>query len=100
MPKCGLTLPPEADPATQKLFRAFVREGRIVTMPARYAKRRTLLDHVARLFEPGVRFPEKAVNQTLLQVYDDHAELRRLLVDEEFLTREDGVYWRSGGAVI
>lgn len=33
-------------------------------------------------------------------VYDDHAALRRYLVDEELLSRTpDGTYWRSGGTV-
>jgi hypothetical protein len=31
-------------------------------------------------------------------VYADTAALRRYLVDEEFLTRDHGVYWRSGGS--
>jgi hypothetical protein len=34
----------------------------------------------------------------MLQLFHpDFAALRRYLVDEGFLTREDGVYWRSGG---
>jgi hypothetical protein len=95
----GLAMPPDADPETEKLFRAFVRDGRIVAMPAKYSRRRVLLDYVARLFEPGVRYPEKDVNDTLSLVYDDFAELRRFLVDEGFMTREYAVYWRSGGTV-
>jgi hypothetical protein len=92
-------MPPDADPETEKLFRAFVRDGRIVAMPAKYSRRHALLDHVARLFEPGVRYPEKTVNDMLSPVYDDFAELRRFLVDEGFMTREYSVYWRSGGTV-
>ena len=30
---------------------------------------------------------------------DDHGVLRRYLVDEGFLSRQAGVYWRSGGTV-
>jgi hypothetical protein len=75
---------------------AFWRDGRIVTMPARQARRRALLDH----FEPGVRYPEHAVDDTLKRVIDDHCALRRYLVDEELLARTpDGTYWRSGGQV-
>jgi hypothetical protein len=33
----------------------------------------------------------------LRQFHDDVAALRRYLVDEEFLDREAGEYWRSGG---
>jgi hypothetical protein len=31
--------------------------------------------------------------------YDDYVALRRYLVDEGFLAREGGIYWRSGGTV-
>ena len=35
----------------------------------------------------------------LQRFHPDHAALRRYLVDDQFLTREDGRYWRSGGTV-
>lgn len=36
----------------------------------------------------------------MLQMYHpDHAALRRYLVDEGFMTRADGVYWRTGGRI-
>jgi hypothetical protein len=31
--------------------------------------------------------------------YDDYATIRRYLVDEDLLARENNVYWRSGGYV-
>ena len=95
----SLELPPKAGLETQKLFRAFVQDGRIVALPAKYGRRTQLLDHVSQLFEPGVQYPEPAVNAILLQVYDDQAELRRLLVDAGFVARERGIYWRIGGTV-
>jgi hypothetical protein len=78
---------------------AFVRDGRITAMPARPAKRRLLLDCVAQAFEPGHRYPEAAVDDVLKALCDDHVALRRYLVDEGFLSRQAGVYWRSGGTV-
>jgi hypothetical protein len=36
----------------------------------------------------------------LRSFHDDVAALRRYLVDSGFLSREDGVYWRSGGTVL
>ncbi|MEV0203527.1 DUF2087 domain-containing protein [Nonomuraea sp. NPDC050691] len=36
---------------------------------------------------------------TLRAFHDDYAALRRYLVDEGLLSREDNVYWRSGGPV-
>jgi hypothetical protein len=58
-----------------------------------------LLAEVAQAFEPGVRYPERAVNQVLAAIYPDFAALRRCLVDEEFMDRAGGEYWRIGGPV-
>jgi hypothetical protein len=81
-------------------LRRYVRDGRLAVMPAKRAARLLLLDQVAQAFEPGRRYSELAVNDILKSVYDDHATLRRYLVDEELLSRTpDGTYWRSGGTV-
>jgi hypothetical protein len=81
-------------------LRPFVRDGRISALPAKHALRLLLLDRVAQAFEPGRRYPERAVNEILKALYDDHAALRRYLVDEQLLSRTpDGTYWRSGGTV-
>ncbi len=77
----------------------FIKDGRLVTMPTKLGKLRLVLDHIARDFEPGRRYAEPEVNEVLQSYHDDHAALRRYLVDEGFLTREGGVYWRSGGSV-
>jgi hypothetical protein len=82
------------------VLRAFLDDdGRLHTIPARRSKRLVVLDHLAQLFEPGERFEETEVNRRLRGVHDDVAALRRLLVDDGFLTRDRGVYWRSGGSV-
>lgn len=76
-----------------------MKDGRITTMPAKRSKRLVLLDYVAGLFEVGVHYTELEVNSTLRPVFDDYVALRRYLVDEGFLARADGEYWRSGGTV-
>jgi ADP-ribose pyrophosphatase YjhB (NUDIX family) len=91
--------PLSADPATDAVLRAFTRDGRIVSFPVQRSRRRLLLEHVAAVFEPGVRYPEKEVNATLRAWYADYAALRRYLVDEALLDRADGLYWRIGGPV-
>jgi hypothetical protein len=69
-------------------------------MPARQSRRRLLLDEIAQAFELGVRYPERTVSLFLRDIYPDYAALRRYLVDEGFLSRADGEYWRSGGTVL
>jgi len=46
-----------------------------------------------------VRCPERRVSLFLRSVHGDYAALRRYLVDEDFLSRSGGEYWRSGGTV-
>ena len=53
----------------------------------------------AQRFEPGRKSAEREVDAVLKEIHDDHAALRRYLVDDGFMTREAGVYWRSGGTV-
>lgn len=84
-----------------KVLRSFVRNGRLVSIPARAAKRRVVLDVIAQDFEPGVRYREAMVNELLRRWHPDVAAIRRYLVDEGFLEREGGCgdYWRAGGTV-
>jgi hypothetical protein len=87
----------------------FLRGGRLVAIPAARGKRLAVLDHLAGLFQPGRRYPEREVNEILRAWHPDYALLRRYLVDEGFLdradepapsgSRSDKVYWRSGGTV-
>lgn len=85
--------------ALQAELRPFLRDGKLTQIPARRAKRMLLLDCIAQCFEPGRRYREAEVDAVLRSVHDDHATLRRYLVDEGFLSREAGYYWRSGGTV-
>jgi hypothetical protein len=87
-------------PAEQaRVLRAFIRGGRLTSIPAARSKRLVVLDHLAQEFEPGRRFDESEVNEILARYHEDVAALRRYLVDEGFLDREAGRYWRSGGTV-
>jgi len=72
-------------------------DGRLHTIPSKHAKLLVVLDHIAQSFEPGTTYPEREVNAIIERFHPDYAALRRHLVDNQFLTREDAVYWRSGG---
>jgi hypothetical protein len=99
----------EAAEAGSEVVGRFLRGGRLVAIPAARGKRLAVLDHLARLFEPGRRYPEREVNEILGAVHPDYAMLRRYLVDDGFLDRADErapsggrsvkVYWRTGGSV-
>ncbi len=87
------------DRERQKVIRTFFREGRLTSVPMVRSKRLVVLDLLADRFIPGQLYSESRVNLILGQVHHDTAQLRRALVDEEFLGRRDGFYWRTGGTV-
>ena len=80
-----------------RVLRAFVRDGRLTSIPSVHSKRLVILDWLAQRFEPGRRYSENMVNLVLAQVHPDTAALRRYLVDDDFLSRDHGEYWRTGG---
>jgi hypothetical protein len=81
------------------VLRTFFRDGRLTEIPAKESKRRIVLERIALEFEPGVRYDERTVNVIVGRFFNDHAAIRRYLVDEGFLDREHGEYWRTGGRV-
>ena len=72
-------------------------DGRLRTIPTKLSKLTVVLDRLAQEFEPGRTYPEAEVNEMLRRFHPDFAALRRYLVENGFMTREDNVYWRSGG---
>jgi hypothetical protein len=80
----------------RKVLATFMPEGRLVAIPARSRKRRVILLWLADHFRPGERYPESKVNEIIRRYHPDCALLRRAMVDEELMQRQDGLYWRAG----
>jgi hypothetical protein len=87
------------DEATLVLSR-FIRDGRLTSIPSTRTKRLVVLELLAQEFEPGRRYSESMVNLILGRWHPDTAALRRYLVDEGYLDRAAGEYWRAGGPVV
>ena len=96
--EAGLALGAASDDE-EAVLRTFFRNGRLAEIPAKESKRRIVLERIALEFEPGERYDEAHVNAIVGRFFHDHASLRRYLVDEGFLDRDAGVYWRAGGRV-
>jgi hypothetical protein len=90
----------EDDAAGPRRVRALFSRGRLVEIPRAPELRLELLRHLAERFEPGRSYREAEVNALLGEVHDDHAALRRYLVDAGLIGRDDdgATYWRAGGA--
>jgi hypothetical protein len=70
-------------------------DGRIKALPMQNKKLTVILRHILPNFEPGMKYPEKQVNELLRRYFDDPASLRRYLVDYGMLKRENGIYWKA-----
>jgi hypothetical protein len=73
---------------------AFFRNGRLVGLPRRRTMMLAACAHLAQRFVRERRYSEREVNGILADDSPDPATLRRLLVDEGFLARDRGIYWR------
>ena len=86
-----------ATPEQAAVLRHLLVDGHLSSIPMQRSKRLLVLDFVATRFEPGRVYPERDVNFLIGKLHADYAAIRRYLVDEGFLERRDGFYWRSGG---
>jgi hypothetical protein len=90
------------DERTEALIQAFLRDGRLVRLPAKFTRRKEVLRYLAmRDFRPGVRYTERQINDVLRDWCEgaetDYVSVRRYLVDYGILDREDGGdYWLLG----
>lgn len=79
----------------EKVLRSFFDEdGRLRTIPAQRKKRLIVLERIAEAFEQGRTYSEREVNLVIADFHDDFCTLRREMVDEHLMTREDGKYRR------
>jgi len=87
-----LGLPTKAE-ARNHIIDIFFKDGRLVSIPGQPAKRRIILEELARSFEWGRIYTEPEVNTVLKNFHDDVSSLRRYLVEEQIMMRERGRYW-------
>ena len=95
-----VTLPAGDDAAEQKreqryrkqVLAAFFSSGVLQQLPKKWRKRRVVLEQFLSRFEPGRAYPEHEVNDRIRPVFSDYCTIRRLLVDEGYLTRDGQIY--------
>ena len=88
----GEPLPPKSDERA-RVVTTFIKDGRLLSIPAQYKKRRYVMEEIARSFEWGRLYDEKEVSAILRNFNDDFASLRREMIDQRIMMRENGRYW-------
>jgi predicted transcriptional regulator len=90
----------DVDAYDRKVLNAYLNpDGSIKEFPVQMKKFEVILRYVLKAFEPGVRYPEKQVNEILKRYNPDTARLRRSLVEFKYMQREGGggAYWKDEG---
>ncbi|MCM0081897.1 metalloregulator ArsR/SmtB family transcription factor [Geomonas sp. Red32] len=80
----------------RKVLETFFPHGVLDKLPAQHKKRLIVLEQFAQRFEAGRRYSETEVTGLIRPLFDDYCTVRRLLVDEGMIRRDDSGYWREG----
>ena len=77
----------------QKVINSFFVYGKLKSIPAQRKKKRIILEEIARSFEPGRVYTEREVNIIIADFHDDFCTIRRDMISEKLMERENGKYW-------
>ena len=78
----------------QKVIETFFEYGRLRAIPAQRKKERICLEEIAEKLQMGRVYTETELNEVLLTVHEDYCTLRRDMISEGLLKRENGLYQR------
>jgi hypothetical protein len=84
----------ELDAETQRILKSFIQAGRLVKIPEMLKKRRVILRWLVDQLDPVREYTEKEINAFLKNFHEDFATLRRELVDNQLMTRQNAIYRR------
>ena len=76
----------------RKVLDSFFENGKLRSIPAQRKKERIVLEKLCEAFEAGRIYTEQEVNILLADYNDDFCTLRRDMVGEGLLCRENGSY--------
>ena len=85
----------EGEAWERKVLKDFFEGTRLKEIPASRKKRSVILKWLATQFERGALYKESQVNEIIERHHPDTASLRRELIGEKLLQRENGMYWRT-----
>ena len=79
----------------QRVIDAFFEYGKLKSIPAQRKKKRIVLEKIAKAFELDRIYSEREVNIIIADFHDDFCTLRRDMISEGLLERENGQYWKK-----
>jgi biotin operon repressor len=97
-----VTIPPGGDSPEEnrmrryreKVVRTFFRNGGLVQIPKQWRKRTIVLEEFLVNFELGKEYAEHEVNELIAPLFPDYCTIRRMLIDQGYMTRKGEKYRR------
>lgn len=78
----------------KKVIESFFEYGKLKSIPSQRKKERIILEEIAKAFEPGKEYSEREVNIIIADYHDDFCTIRRDMISEGLLERNQMVYRR------
>lgn len=78
----------------QKVIDSFFEYGKLKSIPAQRKKERIVLEEIAKAFEVGRIYSEREVNIIIADYNDDFCTIRRDMISERLMDRDERGYWR------
>lgn len=76
----------------KKVLDSFFEYGKLKAIPVQRKKERIILEEIAKAFEMNKDYTEKEVNLIIADYFDDFCTIRRDMISEGILIRENSTY--------
>lgn len=76
----------------KKVIESFFEDGKLKSIPSQRKKERICLEVIAESFEEGRDYTEREVNIIIADFHDDFCTIRRDMIGEKLLSRDNGIY--------
>ena len=88
-----MTLQKERDEIyRKKVIDSFFEYGKLKSIPSQRKKERIVLEEIAKSFEKGREYTEREINIIIADFNDDFCTIRRDMISEGIITRENMIY--------
>lgn len=88
-----ITLQKERDEIyRKKVIDSFFEYGKLKSIPSQRKKERIVLEEIAKSFETGREYTEREVNIIIADFHDDFCTIRRDMISEGIIARENMIY--------
>lgn len=79
----------------KKVIESFFEYGTLKSIPAQRKKEKIILEEIGNDFERGKNYTEKEINDIIMKYHSDYCTIRRDMISEGILNRENGIYFKK-----